>query len=603
MTPTPTQTPTTTTIFCGSGVTTGTYYYYNCIGNIQSGVEVGALVVLDYTKPSNGVVKLYISAPVVPETVTPTPTPTPSTTPLITQTTTPKITPTPTSTPTVTPSNTPYPQPSPVYVPKNECDVFTVFDIGLSCFTVLQPSSETSFDGVLRILVTGGTAPYVYIWEGGQKTQTLGGLNPGDYGVTVVDYYGDYTASTVCSLSAIPPTPTVTQTMTPTPSVAPICENICMTIIPQELTIGGGTYYGPWQFICNGNFNGRQTWRYNSEYNIMWNSEKFRWELVENDYITPVFFDNGSIVVSNSTSIVPLTQWVFLGNQPTTYNFNVVQGVCSSTLPFVPTVRSRNTVCSSTQNCSGSIIFTPNGGLLPYFYSINGGLTYGTGNVFNRLCAGTYNTKAKDSNGVIVSRQVTVSSNQNNVTYNLAVASSGSSLNNVSINYSTQESRFFISVSPLIPNGTVVTFVLNIGYQISNMGPWFNSSPNQTAQFNVVPSLFKNGVDISGSLTLGTVSSQITNRPGCNPSEMEISTGTYIVTLSMTSGDVVSGSTFTELRLLNPIVLNGCVSTIDSAISVFTSTPKLSGCYCCSIVNSNQPIIYTQTLTGGNFGS
>lgn len=588
MTPTPTPTMTPTSIFCGSGVTTGTYIYYDCCGAVKTGYASGNLVSLDYSKPSSGVAKLGVP------TFQQCPTPTPTSSPAVTQTTTPtpSFTPTNTLTPTQTPSNTPYPEPTVVYVSKNECEVFTLFDMGLSCFTLVPPSSVDSFDGVLKILVTGGTSPYNYLWDGGQSTQILEDIRSGFYRVTVVDFYGDYTASTVCGLFPISPTPSVTPTFTPTPSATPICEEICLT------AFGGVITYGPWQFICNGVLNGRQVWTYNNEYNIVWVESRGRWEVLGNDLVTPIQFESGRIMVSTSTDLIPLSLWTFLGNSVSRYTFSVIQDTCPSTLPFVINVSSTNTQCSGTQNCSGNITIVPAGGVEPYQYSINNGMTYQDSNIFNSLCVGTYLIKAKDTNNLVASNQVTISSNQNAVTYNITTVSLGKSIVNGGINYSTQQNKFALNVSPPIPVGTQLTFTMNIGYQIQNMGPWVNNTPNQTAEFNVVTMLNKNGVDITSQLVSSGVDSVISDRPNCNPSETETTTETLSITLSVSHGDVITGSTNCELFELNPIVLNGCVSTIEALVSVNTTSPLLSGCNCCSVVNNNQSLVFKQKLVG-----
>lgn len=598
MTPTPTVTPTLTPtmIYCGSGVTTGTHYYYDCCGFVRTGVAAGLVVVLDYSKPYNGITVLNILA----DTICPSPTPT------LTQSTTPSntptvsITPSLSPTPTITPSNTPYPIPTQIFVPKNECEVFTLFDMGINCYTEKLASSSNSFDGILKILVTGGTPPYDYVWQGGQKTQVIGGLSPGRYGVRVVDFYGDYTATTFCTLLAVTPTPTTTPTMTPTPSSTFICNELCLTVIPSQVTIGGASTYGPWQFICNGTYNGRRTWNYNSEYNIVWSVSRLRWELVENDYITPVFFDGGSIMASTSNSEVPLNLWTFLGNVTNVYTFNMTQGTCPSSLPLNVSVSTRNTKCSGGQNCTGSIIFSPLGGVPPILYSIDNGATYRSSNIFNSLCAGTYITKAKDSTNLVISRQVSILSNTNTVSYNVSVVSLGSLLNQ-SNNLSTQTSQFAINVSPPIPSGVTLTFTINMGYEIQNMGPWFNNNPSQTADFEVVPMLSKNGADISNQIVSGATSVRTVNRPNCSPLLTEITTKTFTLNLTMTNGDVITGSTYCMLEEINPSVSNGCVSTIESTISVYTTSVLISGCYCCSVVNSNTSVLFNQRVIGALF--
>jgi hypothetical protein len=158
------STSNTVQIICGSGYTTGSYYYTNCCGELIQGDAAGTTVSLDYTKPSNGVTKLNVESSV--SCPTPTTTPTPTVTP--TNTITPTVTPTNTITPTTTPTQTKTPTNSQAFTLKNECDVFTLFDMGVRCNPIVQPKTSSSLDGILSLIVTGGTSPYSYYWAGGQ---------------------------------------------------------------------------------------------------------------------------------------------------------------------------------------------------------------------------------------------------------------------------------------------------------------------------------------------------------------------------------------------------------------------------------------------------
>ncbi len=52
----------------------------------------------------------------------------------------------------------------------------------------MQPSScEISADGVLLAIPLGGTSPYQYQWSINNNTNTISGLNPGSYSITVTD--------------------------------------------------------------------------------------------------------------------------------------------------------------------------------------------------------------------------------------------------------------------------------------------------------------------------------------------------------------------------------------------------------------------------------
>jgi hypothetical protein len=83
----------------------------------------------------------------------------------------------------------------------NECDVITIFPLGISC-SVLQPSSDISFDGATALIITGGTPPYTIFWEVGSFAPALTNLGVGAYQATVTDYYKDFTAITTCVLTA-----------------------------------------------------------------------------------------------------------------------------------------------------------------------------------------------------------------------------------------------------------------------------------------------------------------------------------------------------------------------------------------------------------------
>jgi hypothetical protein len=118
---------------------------------------------------------------------------------------------------------------------ENECGVITIFPLELECKST-NPSSITSNDGIVSVSITGGTPPYKYYWSGpgisepNNNSAALEYVHIGDYTVTVVDFYGDFTATTVCTITAekdcafsgtvvefIPPTPTPTPTQTKPP--------------------------------------------------------------------------------------------------------------------------------------------------------------------------------------------------------------------------------------------------------------------------------------------------------------------------------------------------------------------------------------------------
>lgn len=89
----------------------------------------------------------------------------------------------------------------PTVKPTNECDVITIFPMGVECF-IQQPSSDVTFDGATALVITGGTPPYTIFWEIGSFAPALTNLGVGEYKATITDYYNDFTAVTTCVLTA-----------------------------------------------------------------------------------------------------------------------------------------------------------------------------------------------------------------------------------------------------------------------------------------------------------------------------------------------------------------------------------------------------------------
>lgn len=559
LTRTPSPTPSTTPILCGSGTTTGVHTYYDCCGNLVQGTAVGTIVSMDYTKPSTGVVKLYVP------TSTVCPTPNPTTTPTVTPTNsvTPTNTPTVTNTQTATPTPTKTPSTSVAYSTKNDCEVFTLFDMGLQCYTIAQPSSTSSSDGILAVQVTGGTAPYSFYWAGGQRTQTLFGVPQNNYEVTVVDYYGDYTATTVCSLYPPSPTPTTTTTPTPTITPSPVYPNLCLVYV------GSNVSYGPIQFYLNGTYNGKPTWSavYNQfQFDIQWSTQNSRWEI-------PGWSFTSGIPVSNNSSNVPDSGWSMAGGQQAT--LTMTQGVCPAYLPLMSAPTVQNQTCPLTNN--GSITLMTNYGVPPYSYSINGGLTYQSSNVFPGLNASTYTVITKDSatpTNNTLSNTVTVTSLGQPASYTIGV-------NSYTVNNGpgTQIAYWNVNVTPPLPFGTTISFFL----AVNDIKAYYQPGTGSITGTTVVKKN-NNNVGIFSQSSSPLVTGP---RAFCSPYTSGVTTTTTTYSISMTAGDVVSGTSTSALLITSGQVgSNSCVTKLEQSILVNTFSPTINGGACNSVTNN-----------------
>ena len=545
-TPTPTTTPSPTPIVCGSGITTGNHYYYDCCGNFIEGNGAEELVSLDYTMPYLGI--YLLGAPASTVCPTPTNTPTPSVTPSITPTNTP--THTNTQTPTATPTVTPTPSRETYYVSKNECDVITLFPLGVECNGV-NPSGPDTFDGRLFLKITGGTAPYNITWDGGQKTPYLLNLGGGFYNVTVVDYYGDFTATTNCQLIAPSPTPTNTPTPTITPSATPSFSGLCFNIIWSDGNIE------QLEFVFNGYLNGKPRW-YDSTngYYVQW-SPVSSWRISGYTY-------QGSVLGSQTTSTIPQSGWGAIGGSNTA-TVSVNQGVCGdfSTLYF--TLQTSPATCEGT--CNGSINVTPVGGVAPYQYSIDGGTTYQASSIFSNICGGSYGVTVLDSTGNTYTQQVTVANSGNVANYQV-----GLQVLNLTSAGITKQQQWKVNVTPALPAGVTLTFNLNIQIDQLEQRPG-----NGIIDYSTV--VKKNTTGLS---TTATSTSSVVPRPFCSPQTQTESDYAEIYPITMTVGDVISGTSISQISLDNPANINGCSTVLNQTMTVSVNSVNVTGCNCCN---------------------
>jgi hypothetical protein len=457
----------------------------------------------------------------------------------------------------------------------NECDVITLFDMEVSCNVINEPTSVSSYDGVLSVNVIGGTSPYTFLWENGSRSQTITNLGEGEYQVTVVDFYGDYTASTVCSLVAPVPSPTPTPTPTPTPVPIILPEKLCLSLISQTQS------YSPIEFTLGSTINGRSSWT-SDGLTINWNPTLSRWEISGWTLTT-------GLPVSSSQSLIPLSSWVILG-QGSTISLSMIEGECPVSPPMVVNVSSQNTTCSGNQNCDGSILVTVNGGTSPYFYSINNGITFQSTPVFNGLCSGTYTVLVNDSSNNSQTRQVVISSGPQPTSYSVSIVSTSTQ----NPNPQTQVSNWAINVSPSIPVGTVINFSL-----VVNTTKYYNGPGGGTINDTILVNKNSLPVSFSSSSQLPT---QTYPRPQCSPYTTQLVNETETYNLSMTAGDIINGSFTSLLNITNPVYGdNGCITNLEQSILGTVTNSNVSGCSCCTsntislAVGVNRHIIQSAT--------
>lgn len=391
----------------------------------------------------------------------------------------------------------------------NECEPIVIYPLGVSCQSI-NPTGPKKSDGSATVIITGGTSPYTIKWENGNTTQTISNLSVGSYTVTVVDYFGDYSATTTCVLSAVGPTPTPPVTPTPTPVVT---YDYCMVIsyLDGITNVNDNVHMNP-----NGIVNGKQSWiSDDSEYTVTWNNQTNLWSL--NNY--------PKTIINSNPAYPPFNNWQVVG---TTGSVNINDGECESTASIGVNISTNPPDCTS---CDGTINLVGNGGTPPYQYSNNGGVTWVSSPIFEGLCSGVqFNIKIKDSLDNVYTPTVNNPITFNSVsvtTYAVSIGTTFTSLSSTSSKY-----VYTINVSPPLPNGVTLTLDLILKGTFVRT-PYFNS-----ASSTFTPNVTKNGTPLT---PVDTTNETITQNQVLNCTSYINYFTNYIFTypsITITSSDV-----------------------------------------------------------------
>lgn len=440
--------------------------------------------------------------------------------------------------PITTTTTTYSPLPNTPLEPTNECDVITIFPMGVECNSI-NPSFDDIFDGVVSLIITGGTPPYEILWDEGSRGSTITNLSVGEYSAIVTDYYNDFTIRTTCTLTA--GTHSVTTT-TSTLNPLPVFGDICGILSKFTNRIYGSIFV---DFIYDGYFNDKPSWLSNDlQYFLYWNTGSTQQWIISG-------ITNG-IIYNQNPSEPPITGWNYLGPDKIFVNF--YSGSCTNIEPLSIQISKNNSNC----NNNGSIIITANGGVGPYEYSIDGGTNYQTNPIFNNLAGGTYLVFVKDSINTIQSQSVTISQTITNTNY---IVTLNKSLSN-----------FNITISPTLPIGTSIKFDLKYD-SVFTVAP----SP-VSASHNLNISLFVDSILIPQSLPI------ITNTTNFNP----CNSGSFFITnknlqwqnIIMNPTTIVNG---TIVDNISPVLPQPACYSGTKTSNIYLDNVSIIGCECCTV--------------------
>lgn len=196
--------------------------------------------------------------------------------------------------------------------------------------------------GSAIVNITGGTAPFTYLWSNGASTPTISNLCAQTYMVDVTDANG-CTATEQVTIS--------TESNTLSVSVSPAnesCENACNGTVSVAVT--GGT----------------------SPYTYLWSNG------LTTQSISDLCAQTYTVEVTDVNNCTTTTQ-AAVGTDPNT---------------LTASVNGTNESCAN--ECDGTAVVSVSGGVAPYAYSWNNG---GATSAIQNLCDGNYTVIVTDSDG------------------------------------------------------------------------------------------------------------------------------------------------------------------------------------------------------------
>ena len=401
----------------------------------------------------------------------------------------------------------------------NDCGVTTILPLGVECYSV-NASTPDSNDGRIYLTITGGSSPYSITWSNASKDQNIKNLIPGEYTATVVDYYGDYTATTVCTVESTQfyvdlfadcaneynlyltgLTTTFVEggiyKFTTSDSTLNLgCftysgktlngDNFLSTAVltegpfdtcdecdpppaplpyyPTDLCLyTDSTPFTAYPFTFYDFVNDRPSYTGTSS-----SSSAFTISWISATTFTNwlVLGKNGYVLKNPSDTFNPLGGWVEEGTLNT---WTAVSGACPSAPVLSFNLTTTNESCEGL--CNGSVTIKANGGSGGYQYKLFNG-TYQPSPTFNNLCPQN-NTQffVKDSSGTEVQGTFTILPGTKKVTYTLSLVTKSYFTKQDYGNQTIKKLDYELKVSPALPDGVTINVPLYVSVNDSMSQP------------------------------------------------------------------------------------------------------------------------------------
>jgi hypothetical protein len=277
------------------------------------------------------------------------------------------------------------------------------------------------------------------------------------------------------------------------------------------------------------------------------------------------FTNPSTLVTNNDPSYPPVSNWQVYGS-PDVYSVDIAQGLCSDSYIVVVSAVVNDALCGS----NGSISVTASGGDAPYQYSIDGGLSYQPSPIFTNVLPGTYSVFAKDINTTIGSFGPVVVNNIPTTIYNVTM----------SVNYTNNT---FTLTAPSLPVGSTLT----VDVVMSSTFNYFPQTLTTIPTYNNFTTI--NGVGLMTN-TNTTANTYPLGGPCSVPGPVNVTqiSNTYLNTLTLTSGQVVTGSTTNNIINSPSLPCSNAVGYYQLSIT----NAIINNCQCCqaNLINSVPPV-------------
>jgi hypothetical protein len=528
----------------------------------------------------------------------------------------------------------------------NSCNIITLLPLGLDCDSI-NASTPDDTNGLITLYITGGTPPYNVSWNNGSKGTLLTNLSPGDYTATVVDYYGDFSATTTCTvdfdsfyieefenckdstkiyyLADLPSIFTsgktyelTTQTgcwlssgttlytgqtyfnqfavinsgpydncqdCLPPPEPTPTYpENLCLTYRK------GPTIYQTTFYSAN-TINNYPSWSSSTPpFLIYYSTGNTRWEISGwTTYGAPYY----GVPTFNNPTPPPTGVWTLNGING--YTLTVTSGVCTSP-PLNLILEKTNPSCTTSSD--GTIFANVSGGISPYYYSLDN-INFYTTNILTNLAAGTYTVYVKDSSTpfLTTSQSVTLTPQNTFQNYTINLTQTSQTTSN-SLGSQTKYTNFKIEIIPTLPPTKTVTFDIPINVLVTG-NTTTNSPTISTTQINTITFSTSGTSTITGPSTSPITTTTNPRNTPCNRVNVNTSAYTQTYQASITGSGFILGAISQSLTTPSvSLEQNGCGLQAALKDIVTVINQQLNPTTCSYLNNLVQPLIVESTRTG-----